>query len=122
MKKKSNVARNVGIGLGIAALSAGAYLFFGPDAKKNQKKLKSLSMKVKSDVFEKMEHAKEVTAPVFANIVQEVSDKYGKLKNVDSKELEAEIKKIKSQWKGMVKHAQSMAPKAKKPATKKARA
>ncbi len=111
-KKGASVGKVVAISAGIAALGAGAYLLFGPDAKKNQKKVKGWAIKMKGEIIEKMEQAKEVTAPVFASIVENVASKYSKLKNIDTTELKATVADIKRQWKGMEKHAKTTTKKS----------
>ncbi len=103
MAKKSNVGKAVAIGAGVAALSVGAYLLFGPNGKKNRKAARSWMMKMKGEVMEKVEGLKEVTAPLYEKAVSEVGAKYAKLKNVDKGELAAEIAEMKRHWKSMTK-------------------
>jgi malic enzyme len=105
MKKKktaNNTGKVIAIGAGVAAIGVMSYLLFGPAGKKNQKKLKGWMLKMKGEVMEKMEDAKEVTASVFENIVDEVGKKYKSLKNIDSAELAAEIASLKKGWKAVV--------------------
>ncbi len=115
-KSKSSTGKVLAVSAGIAALGAGAYLLFGPDAKKNQKKAKGWLVKMKGEIIEKMEQAKEVTAPVFSSIVDEVGTQYSKAKNIDTTELRAGIADIKRQWKGMAKHAANTGKKTAKTA------
>ncbi len=103
VKKQSNVGKVVAVSAGIAALSVGAYLLFGPNGKKNRKTMKSWMVKMKGDVLEKLENVKEVTGPMYDTIVDQVSAKYRKLKNVDPAELAAEIADLKKQWNAMTK-------------------
>jgi gas vesicle protein len=88
----------VGIGAGIAAISAAAYILFGPEGKKNRKAIRGWSVKMKGEIIEKFEQAKELTEPVYHQIVDSIKAKYAKLKNVDQKELEQVVTEIKKHW------------------------
>ncbi len=123
MEKKKVVSKKglgagaiVGIGAGVAALSAAAYVLFGPDAKKNRKAIKGWSVKMKGEIIEKFEQAKELTEPVYHDIVDGIQAKYSKLKNVDQEELVKVISEIKKHWKAIQKDA--MGKKVKKVAKK----
>jgi len=99
MKKKTNkIVEIAAVGAGIAATSAAAYILFGPEGKKNRKAIKGWAVKMKGEIIEKLEEAKELTEPVYNKVVDEVSKKYAKSKNVDKKEVEAIIKDIKKHW------------------------
>ena len=106
-KKGVNTAEVVGIGAGIAALSAAAYIMFGPDAKKNRKAVRGWAVKMKGEVIEKLEQAKEITEPIYHNIVDQVEAKYAKAKNVDAKELEAIVTDIRKHWKSLERDAKA---------------
>ena len=101
-KTGDNTGKVIAIGAGVAAIGVMSYLLFGPAGKKNQKKLKGWMLKMKGDVMEKMEDAKEVTTSAYENIVDEVGKKYKSLKNIDSAELAAEIASLKKGWKAVV--------------------
>lgn len=100
----------VGIGATVAALGAAAYVLFGPDGKKNKKKINGWLIKMKGEIIEKFEDAKEISEPVYNNIIDSVKSKYSKIKNIDPKELEAAVLDIKKHWKTMMKDSK---PKAK---------
>lgn len=102
-KSSSNVGKAIGVGVGIAALGAAAYLLMGPDGKKNRKAVKAWTVKMKAEVAEKMENMKEVTGPMYEKIVAQVAEKYKKVKNIDAKDVEAEINSLKKHWKDMSK-------------------
>jgi len=95
----------VGIGATVAALGAAAYVMFGPDAKKNKKAIRGWAIKMKGEIIEKLEDAKEITEPVYHNIIDSVSAKYSKIKKVDPKELELAVLDVKKHWKTMIKDA-----------------
>lgn len=102
-KKGISAGEVVGIGATVAAIGAAAYVLFGPDAKKNKKVIKGWAVKMKGEIIEKLEEAKEVSEPVYHKIVDQVHAKYSKVKNIDPKELEGAILDIKKHWKAMVK-------------------
>lgn len=118
MTKKQSQGKNIEVatvvGMGIGALSVAAYVLFGPEGKKNRKKITGWSIKMKGEVIEKLEAAKEITEPVYHDIVEKVSQKYAKLKNVDEAELALVVADIRKQWKHMMRDA-----KPKKKVTKK---
>ncbi len=89
------------IGAGIAALSAAAYVLFGKEGKKNRKVIKGWAIKMKGEMIEKFEQAKDLTEPVYHNIVDGIQAKYAKLKNVDQEELSKTIAEIKKHWKAI---------------------
>jgi hypothetical protein len=100
-KKGLSAKAIVGIGAGVAALSAAAYVLFGPQGKKNQKAIRSWAVKMKGEIIEKFENAKELTEPVYHNIIDSVHAKYAKLKGVDKEELKATVAEIKKHWKAL---------------------
>ncbi|MDD3662684.1 MAG: YtxH domain-containing protein [Candidatus Pacebacteria bacterium] len=100
----------VGIGVGVAAASLAAYVLFGPDAKKNRKKIKGWAVKMKGEIIEKLEDAKEITEPVYHEIVDKIKDKYAKIKGIDQGDIEEVTKEVKKHWKSMIK---DIKPKAK---------
>jgi len=105
-KKEGLGAKTIlGIGAGVAALSAAAYVLFGPEGKKNRKIIKGWSVKMKGEIIEKFENVKELTEPVYNEIIDNVQAKYAKLKNVDQEELTKVVGEIKKHWKALKKEA-----------------
>lgn len=104
-KKGLEAKTIIGIGAGVAALSAAAYILFGPNGKKNQKAIKGWSVKMKGEIIEKFENVKELTEPVYNQIVDSIQAKYAKLKNVDQEELAKVVGEIKKHWKTLKKEA-----------------
>ncbi len=106
MKKQSNskVAEKVlAAGVGVAALSVAAYLLFGPKGKQNRKNVRGWAVKMKGEMIEKFEQAKNITKPVYHSIVDEISAKYAKQKNVGRAELAETIADIRRHWETMSK-------------------
>jgi hypothetical protein len=110
IKKGSGVKTAVGVGVGVAALGAAAYLLLGPKGKKNQKAVKAWAKKMKGELVKEFKKAKNVTEPVYHNIVDKVHARYAKFEGVDKKELESLVKDVKKHWKVIAKGK----PKAKK--------
>ena len=81
--KKSGLSAKevIGIGAGVAALSAAAYMLFGPNGKKNQKALRGWAVKMKGEIIEKFEEAKKTLDPnvLSANYYQQPVDIEGRL-------------------------------------------
>ncbi|MDQ5957343.1 MAG: hypothetical protein QG614_318 [Patescibacteria group bacterium] len=111
-KDKAGVA--VAVGAGVAAIGAIGYLLFGPNGKKNQKAVKSWTLKMKADVIEKLEDLDEVTSAAYDNIVDEIESKYKKIRNIDEKDLQAEIAVLKKNWNQIVKNSKTKKTQVKK--------
>lgn len=109
----------IGVGVGVAALSAAAYLLFGPNGKKNRKAVKGWAIKMKGEIIEKFEEAKELTEPVYNEIIDKVQEKYSKLQNIDKNELQSAITEMKKNWKAIKKTASPKKPAKKVTAKKK---
>lgn len=117
--KKGNMGTVVAIGASIAAASAAAYLLFGPDGKKNRKVIRGWAVKMKGEIIEKLENAKEVTEPIYQNVVDQIEAKYAKAKNVDPAELATIVADIRKHWKSVAKAAQPIKKAVKKAIAKK---
>jgi gas vesicle protein len=117
-KKGMSTGTMVGIGASVAAAVAAGYLLFGPDGKKNRKTVRGWAVKMKGEIIEKLEQAKEVTEPVYHKIVDEVAAKYAAVKGIDKEELEKFVAETRKHWKAMSGHKNAK-PKAKKKTTSK---
>lgn len=102
-KKGLSTKEIIGIGAGVAALGAAAFVLFGPEGKQNRKAIKGWSVKMKGEIIEKFEQAKELTEPVYHQIIDNAKAKYAKLKNVDQQELDKVVVDIKKHWKALKK-------------------
>ncbi|MBP6884209.1 MAG: YtxH domain-containing protein [Candidatus Pacebacteria bacterium] len=106
-KSGSNAGKVLAVSIGIAAVSAAAYLLMGKNGKTNRKNLKGWMLKMKGEVVEKLEKMKEVTEEKFENVVSDISEKYRAMSHVDSDDLEKEVKLLRSDWKALVKKHKS---------------
>jgi hypothetical protein len=108
----------VAIGAGVLALAAGSYYFFGPEGKKNRGKLKGWMIKMKGEIVEKMEQAKDLSEEAYHAIVDKVGAAVAKTGKVAPEEIATFGAMLKRQWKGFAKNPK----KAKKAPVKKAAA
>ena len=101
MKKNNNndLAENAMMGAGLAILAAGAYFFLGPDGKKHQKKMRGWMVRMKGEVLEKLEDAKDVSEPVYNDIVDTVARANAVAGKIPKNEIMALAQDLKKQWK-----------------------
>jgi len=95
----SNAAEMIALGASLAGLAAGAYFFLGPKGKKNQKYAKAWAIKMKGDVIEKLETAREVSEPVYHQIIDSVAAKYEKGMKASREEVSELAQDLKKHWK-----------------------
>lgn len=114
VEKKSNVGKVIAAGVGVAAVSAAAYLLFGPEGKKNRKKIKGWAIKMKGEIIEKFEEAKEITEPVYHKIVDEISAKYAKTKGITEEEIKETVAELKKHWKALARDTKKLVKRSKK--------
>ena len=109
------------VGAGVLALAAGSYYFFGPEGKQNRGKLSGWMIKMKGEIVEKMENAKELSEEAYQTIVDSVASKYVKAGKIGEAEVAMFSDMLKRQWKGFTKSANkgTKRPAAKKAAPKK---
>lgn len=100
-KTKNNVAGAVVIGAGLAALAATAYFFLGPKGKKHQKHAKAWVIKMKGDVVEKLEMARDLTEPAYHAIIDSVAAEYEKGMKAGKEEIGALAHDLKKHWKAI---------------------
>jgi len=105
--------------VGLAALAASAYFFLGPDKKKHQRDAKSWAIKMKGDVVEKLETAREMSEPVYHKIIDSVAAKYQSKMAAGQNEVLGLAKDLKKHWKNFNNSTVKPAPvKKTKPALK----
>lgn len=89
------------IGASLAGLAATAYFFFGPKGKKHRQHAKAWAIKMKGEVVEKLENAREITEPVYREIIDTVAKEYKKGKKAGQSEIESLATDLKKHWKSM---------------------
>ncbi|MBX4189382.1 hypothetical protein KW785_02185 [Candidatus Parcubacteria bacterium] len=98
----NNNSQKVLVGAGLAAVAAGAYFFLGPNGKKHQKKMKGWMVKMKGEVLERLEDAREMTEPVYNEIIDGVAQTYSVANKVPKSEIVALATDLKRHWKNIV--------------------
>jgi hypothetical protein len=121
----SSVVKMAAIGASLAGIAATAYFFLGPKGKKHQRDAKAWAIKMKGDVVEKLETAREVSEPVYHEIIDSVASEYTngmKASKEEIAELAADLKKhwktISNSPKKLKKHVLAGAKRVVKKATK----
>ncbi len=99
---KSAAGNTLAIGAGIAALAAASYYFLGPKGKQHRKQVKGWSIKMKGEVVERIEKLKDVSEPVYNNLVDAVAAKYAKDYGSSKKEVVALAEELKKTWRSIV--------------------
>ncbi|MDP1620092.1 MAG: hypothetical protein Q8L11_03495 [Candidatus Moranbacteria bacterium] len=99
--KKTKVVKLAVIGASLAGLAATAYFFFGPKGKKHQKQAKAWAIKMKGEVVEKLEMAREITEPVYQEIIDTVAKEYKQGKKASQIEIDELAADLKKHWKSM---------------------
>lgn len=108
MQKKTNNAKAVKlavIGASLAGIAATAYFFFGPKGKKHRQHAKAWAIKMKGDVVEKLETVREITEPVYLEIIDTVAKEYAQGKKASQAEIDALSADLKKHWKSISKLA-----------------
>lgn len=102
---KDQLAKAAVIGTSLAGLVAGAYFLLSPKTKKYRQHAKSWAIKMKGEVVEKLEMAKEITEPIYHEIIDTVAKDYKKAKRVAGPEIDAIATDLKKHWKSVSKLA-----------------
>jgi hypothetical protein len=110
-KGKSSAVGVVALGASLAGLAASAYFLLSEEGKKNQKYAKAWAIKMKGDVVEKLETAREVSEPVYHQIIDTVAAKHEKIKKDGPKEVKELAKK---HWTTISSIAKAAKPEVKK--------
>lgn len=108
------------VGVSLAGLAAG-YFFLGPKGKKHREQAKAWAIKMKGDVVEKLETAREVSEPIYREIVDTVAAEYQTGMKAGKSEIIALAQDLKKHWRAIRREAMSSAPKVAKKAKPKAR-
>jgi len=119
-EETSDTLKYTAIGVSLASLAAGAYFFFGPKGQKHQKHAKAWVIKMKGDIVEKLESAKEITEPIYHSIIDTVAVEYNKKVKNGQEDIAEIVDDLKKQWKNLNKAAKTKTSTKKKIAIKKA--
>lgn len=120
----STTGEKVMIGAGITGLLVAAtlgakFLFNTKKGKQSLKHIKSWAFKMKGEVLEKLEKAKEINEETYNKLVEELGEKYKKVKGMTLDEVTEVVQELKGQWRSVHAEVKKMlkAPHA-KPTTK----
>lgn len=99
--KKNDAKTALLIGAGVAALTAAGVYFFGPRGKAHRKEAKGWMIRMKGEIIERMENAKEMTEEAYHNIIDAVTAQYKKHGKIAEEDIETLAKELKAHWKGI---------------------
>jgi hypothetical protein len=103
--KKTDIVKLAVVGASLAGLAATAYFLFGPKGKKNRQHTKAWAIKMKGEVVEKFEKAREITEPVYQEIIDTVAKEYKSGKKASQVEIDELANDLKKHWVAMSKLA-----------------
>ncbi len=100
---KTTTGEKVAIGAGITGLLVAAtlganFLFNTKKGKQSLKHIRSWAFKMKGDVLEKLENAKEINQEVYNRVIDELGEKYKKAKGMTIEEVAEVVAELKGQW------------------------
>lgn len=100
MKKKTRKKAKLGSGIVAGVLAAGAagYFLFGPNGKKNRKKVHEWMMEVKADIVDHAMEIKAGTKEEFEEVVDTITDAYVDAQKITLKEAKELKKELISNW------------------------
>ena len=102
MANKNNATRNVvAISAGVAAVAAASYYLFGPKGAQHRKAVRGWVIQMKGDVIRELETLKEVSEPIYNQIVETVAKKYLQQGAIAKADVAALATELKSHWKAI---------------------
>lgn len=85
----------------------GGYLLYGPQGARNRRTLDTWVAKAKAEVLERMQEAGEMTEEAYHRIVDEVSERYGRMRDIGSHKAGRLASKLKSRFSDMKREAEA---------------
>lgn len=107
-KNNSSAAKTAFVGATLAGLAAAGYFLLGSKNDKNQQHAKAWAVKMKADVIEKLEKAREISEPVYHEIIDAVAAVYEKGNKADREDISALTQDLKKHWQTLVNSAQTV--------------
>ncbi|MEK7646459.1 MAG: hypothetical protein AAB381_02080 [Patescibacteria group bacterium] len=102
MKKSSKgspVVTATVVGAAVAGLAATAYFFLSPKSKQHRAHAKAWSIRMKADVIEKLEQARELSEPMYHQLIDTIATEYATGQKAGTTEIKALAQDLKKQWK-----------------------
>ena len=116
----NNIAKAIGITGLFASALLGAHLLFNTEkGKKSLKHIKSWAFKMKGELLEKIEKVKDIDETTYHKIIDDLSQKYQKVKGMTVEEIADITKELKSKWKKITNEAKKTNSSAKPKSAKK---
>ncbi|MDP3881149.1 MAG: hypothetical protein Q8Q32_03160 [bacterium] len=100
-KKKNNnkkIAAGLGIGVALAAAAAAVYAFSGENGKKRRAKVSKWARNMKDEAIKEMRAAKVTSKKAYHKLIDELGEKYSKLKDVNARDVAHLANELKSHW------------------------
>lgn len=118
--KKTEGKKSLFIGAAVAGAAAAtaAYYLYGPKGKQHRSQIKGWTLKAQGEVMERIEKLKEIDRDTYNKVVDDVTKKYAKAKNVAAKEVASFAQDVKAQWEHVENEFEKGAKKGKKAAKK----
>jgi len=82
----------------LAATAAVGYFLYGPKSSENRKRIEAWTVRAKGEVLSKLEVAKEVSEETYHTIVDTVTARYAKAKDVGEEKANKLNRELKSHW------------------------
>lgn len=100
INKNSGAMKLFVLGASLAGLAA-AYFFIRPNSKKYIENTKSWVIKMKGDVVERLEQAREISESIYNEIIDSVAARYEKELKSSPEEVKALAKDLKTHWRAI---------------------
>lgn len=100
INKSSGAMKLFVFGASLAGLAA-AYFFIRPKSREYIENTKSWVIKMKGDVIEKLEQAREISEDIYNKIIDSVATKYEKELKSSPEEVKALAKDLKTHWRAI---------------------
>ncbi len=105
-KQKEEKAGGLGFAAALVAAAAAGMYLYGKNGTERRQKIQAWSLKAKADVLEQFEKRKEVGKAQYEEVIDKVTAKYARLKNVGDEEATKLNKELKKHWKAISDAAQ----------------
>lgn len=96
-KRKRQIAKAVGVAT-VIATAASVYFLYGKGGAERRKKVKDWAIKAKKEVLEQLENLREFNQTAYNRVIDNVGNRYKRLKSIDPAELREMVKELKGHW------------------------
>ncbi len=100
-------------GIGLAALTAaavGTYFLYGKGGAQRRKKVQGWMLKARGEILERLEGLKQVNQAAYNRVIDEVGNRYRRLKNVDPAEVTEMMRELKGHWRNIYRQLSATGP------------